>query len=170
MQYAFLVVGLIWSLPITALGFLFHILPFWILGFYRFSRFKECAIIWEVDLDQLGQDRVSRLVRRIWRSYTGLTTGSCIIIRSLNKLSYKTKDRILQHQLQHCRQTMILGLFQPVFYFLCWIVIRISMPNNNPHYDNPLEIDARRAANQVVDMTAVLQKVKTTLKEKGYVN
>ena len=139
-----LVLGMIWASPITAVCFLFYILPFWALGWYRYIGFRDVAWLWKV------QETAPDWLHRLWKGWAGHCVGNAIVMIEDPDIS-KRFQVVLTHEQEHVYQCMKLGVFQPIFYYLIRLVIWVSCSHAHPYYDNPFEIDARRAAGQVID-------------------
>ena len=59
-------------------------------------------------------------------------------------------DKGIKHEERHTKQQMVFGVLQPVLYVLCSVFIYFFLPNQHPYYSNLFEIDARKAAGQMV--------------------
>lgn len=134
------ILGWIWAFPITCLGMLYSFL-FQTLGYYKFDQFTQdqLALVWIV------KDDCPAWLAALWKDWGGHTIGNVIVLKQPN-------DTTLVHEKQHVKQCMQLGIFQPVLYVLCYAIIKIACNSSHPYYDNPFEIDARRAAGQMIDI------------------
>lgn len=54
-----------------------------------------------------------------------------------------------RNEQEHVRQCMVLGIFQPTLCGFAYLGL-LACLHANPYYDNPLDIDARRASSHVV--------------------
>lgn len=142
-----LIVGMLWASPITAVCFIFYVLPFWVLGWYRYVGFYETAWVWKL------QETAPSFVHKLWSGWAGHALGNLVVMIEEPDISRYT-GVILTHELQHVDQCMRLGIFQPIMYGLNNLIIRFGCKNSHPYYDNPFEIDARRGAGQIIDVKA----------------
>ena len=69
---------------------------------------------------------------------------------------------VLRREQEHVHQCMVLGVFQPILYGLNYLTIKIACRHSDPYYSNSFEIDARRAAGQVVDVEGALARAIAT--------
>lgn len=158
-----LAIGMLWASPITLLMFL-YVLPFWITGRYRYRGWNGIAWRWEVSASKIkDRDRRKANKRRkiFHRSISG---GNIIIFLSTFRDSNSALSTEL-HENEHVRQNMRLGVFKVIHYSLDWLVARFFLRNVSPHYDNIYEIDARRAAGQMIDIHGFIEKIN---KESGF--
>lgn len=143
--------GYIWAAPLTALG-LIYVLVFSLLGWYRsLGRFDD-ALTWCLVIE-----RAPKWLNKLWMGWGAHTIGNVVVM----KTDAET-DRgkiILRHEQEHVRQYMVLGVFWPLFYGLTWVGIRLACRHANAYYDNSMEIDARRAAGQIVDVIGTVKKI-----------
>lgn len=154
--------GYVWAAPLTLLG-LIYTLAFQQLGWYKCLGKHGDAWIW-----QLVPDKSPTWLDKMWLRWGGHAIGNVVVV----KVDI-TSDRgkiTLRHEQEHVRQCMTLGIFQPILYGLAYIALKFCK-NAHPYYDNPFEIDARRAAGQVVDVIGALKraviegKIKATAKK-----
>jgi hypothetical protein len=164
MKKFILVLGVLWALPVTIIPFLFYILPLWIFRKYRFDGWDENAFIWIIDAESLGTTWFDTMLKTAWAGWAGSTVGNIIVMKGR-----KTKDdwykQALIHEKEHVHQIMVLGIFQPILYVLCYLVGRFVLRNTNGYYDNIFEIDARRRTGQLIDVVGAIEKSKKTVKE-----
>jgi hypothetical protein len=141
--------GWLWSLPLTLCGFLYVTL-FTFLGWYKSLGRHGDALVWEIN-----KDRMPALLAAAWRHWAGHTVGNIVV---LNDNLDTHRGRItLRHEQEHVRQGMVLGVFLPVLYALAYLGLKFCR-YAHPYYDNPFEVDARRAAGQVVDVIGALRR------------
>jgi len=150
------IVGFIWASPLTALAFC-YVLLFQLMSYYTYQGVHGDAIVWRVNIDNSPN-----WLNSLWKSWGGHAFGNIVVLR--NDLSDSRTQIILRHEQEHVRQCMILGVFQPILYGLSWLTIKIACKNSDPYYSNVFEIDARRAAGQVVDVEGVAKKLAATQK------
>lgn len=141
--------GWAWNLPITLLGALYATL-FSIFGWYHNVGLHGDALVWEI-----VPKKMPVLLQQAWRHWNGHTIGNVVV---LNGSIDTHRGRItLRHEQEHVRQGMVLGPFLPFFYLLAYLGLKFCK-HAHPYYDNPFEIDARRAAGQVVDVIGALRR------------
>lgn len=142
--------GFAWAAPITLIGFLYVTLLS-LVGWYRRAGTFGDALVWVVDTSRCP----GWVYRRIHAC--GQTFGNVVVM-----LAAPSTDRgkvMVRHVQEHVHQCMVLGVFQPLLYSLVWVGLTFSR-HAHPYYDNPFEIDARRGADQVVDIIGALRKLK----------
>lgn len=147
-------VGLVWALPLTLLG-LFHVLLPTILGWYQPITYPGLAWVWSVNPSS------PTWLRRAWGSRSGCTLGNTVII-NVDHTS-RRGQMVLRHEQEHVNQHMRLGVLQPVLYNLFSLIIWLACPLSSPYYSNVFEIEARRAAGQVVDVEGTLKRLRDKL-------
>ena len=142
------VLGFAWSSPVTAIGLL-YVLPLWALGWYTYLSTTGDALVWMLSDSSPGW------FKKLWSPWVGQTIGNVIVIRFKPDTD---RGRVaLKHELHHVKQFMKLGVFLPVLYALAYAGL-CTCSHAHPYYDNPFEIDARRAAGQVIDVVGALKK------------
>jgi hypothetical protein len=141
--------GWLWALPLTLFGLIYTTL-FTVFGWYTNMGRHGDALVWNIN-----HDRMPVLLQRAWRHWNGHTVGNVVVI---NGTVDTHRGRItLRHEQEHVRQGMVLGVFLPVFYSISYLGLKFCT-HAHPYYDNPFEIDARRAAGQVVDVIGALKR------------
>lgn len=140
--------GYAWASPISLLG-ITYASAFKALGWYKWHGVKGDALVWTTSLNDCPA-----FVKKLWTGWGGHAVGNVVVINE-NSID---NPRILTHEQKHVDQTMRLGIFQPIIYGLCYVGIKLGCPGSNPYYDNPFEIDARRAAGQIVDVVGLAKK------------
>lgn len=141
--------GYAWASPLTLLGVTYTGL-FSAFGWYRWHKVEEDSLVWVTSIDNCPS-----IVKNYWKSWAGHAMGNVIV---LNEKSL-SKPGVLLHEQKHVDQMMILGIFQPIIYGLCYVGIKLGCSGSDPYYDNPFEIDARRHAGQIVDVVGVRNKI-----------
>lgn len=138
------VLGFAWAAPVTAVG-LVYVALFARLGWYKRLGIMGNALVW-----QLNPDKAPAWLNQRWAAWGGHTIGNVVVVR----FNVDTdRGRVtLRHEQEHCLQCMRLGIFWPVLYFLSYLAIRLGCPKSDPYYSNVFEVDARRAAGQLVDV------------------
>jgi len=76
--------------------------------------------------------------------WVGWAFGPCILV----KHEFAQHERTLRHEERHVIQQMVFGILQPVLYVLISVFIWCFLMDRHSYYDNPYEIDARKAAGQ----------------------
>lgn len=141
--------GYAWASPLTLLG-VFYAGLFSVFGWYRWIKVEGDALVWATSLEKSPS-----IVQSYWSSWSGHAIGNVIVMNE----KYLDKQKFLIHEQKHVNQMMLLGIFQPLIYGLCYIGIKLGCLGSDPYYDNPFEIDARRHAGQIVDIVGVKNKI-----------
>lgn len=153
-----LVLGIIWASPITLLGFLFYIGPLWFLKRYRYVGWNGTAWRWDFEPKKhFYQGKLDKFLDRQWRKWSGSTVGNLVVAKTVRG---RVRQVTVDHENVHVRQAMVLGPFMPVLYGASWLFIRCFLRNADPYYDNPFEIDARRGADQIVDIPGTIKRIR----------
>ena len=141
--------GYAWASPMTLFGVVYAS-AFKALGWYKWHGVEGDALVW-LARPSTGPAFLSRL----WTGWGGHAMGNVIVLND----NAPNKARILVHEQKHVDQMMRLGIFQPIIYGLCYVGIKLGCPGSSPYYDNPFEIDARRAAGQVIDVVGMVKRL-----------
>lgn len=141
-------VGCVWASPVTILG-LIYVLIFSIFGWYKYAGAYGDALLWRLVIE-----KTPKWLNKLWLGWGGHTIGNVVVMR-IDHESDRGKVT-LRHEQEHVYQFMILGIFLPIIYGATYLGLK-SCRNAHPYYDNPFEIDARRAAGQPVDVIGVLK-------------
>ena len=153
------VIGFVWASPLTIVGFIYASL-FTLFGWYNRADTYGDAFVWVAD-----KKTAPRWVTHSILWWGGQSIGNVVVL--LNDPKSDKGRVILRHEQEHVRQMMVLGVFQPVLYAIASLVIRLACPRSHYHYSNPFEIEARRAAGQVVDVEAALRRAMTVIRLRG---
>lgn len=145
--------GFVWAGPLTILG-LAYVAVFTACGWYRALGRQGDAWAW-----QLVPDKMPKWLTNAWASWAGQAIGNVIVVRY--NLDTDKGKATLRHEQEHVHQYMMLGVLMPIIYGAAYLGLR-SCRYANPYYDNPFEIDARRAAGQVVDVVGVVRRAVAT--------
>jgi hypothetical protein len=137
--------GFLLAAPITLVGLL-YVAVFYKLGWYRWHGIRNNALIWVVS------DTAPAWLLKIWRPWAGHTVGNVVVMQHM-------KEMHLLHELKHVDQCMRIGLLQPIAYGLMYLAIKWGCPGSDAYYDCSFEIDARRAAGQLIDITGTIDKL-----------
>ena len=140
--------GWAWALPLTLIGFLYVTL-FSLLGWYRSRGLRGDALTYELT------EKVPLWLTKAWHRWSGHTIGNVVVLNT-NVDTHRGRI-VLRHEQEHVRQSMVLGVFLPVLYLIAYVGLKFCK-HAHPYYDNPFEIDARRAAGQVVDVIGTLRR------------
>lgn len=149
--------GYLWASPLTVLG-VAYAFTFEVFRWYRWFGISDDAMVWIVDKG------APSWLTWLWKGWGGHAIGNVVVLRSQPAGS---ESIILRHEKRHVEQCMKLGILQPLVYLINFLAIKIACPDSHPYYDNPMEIDARRAAGQVVDVIGVSKKISEKLKGEG---
>ena len=146
-----LTVGIVWASPITLLAFIFYIAPMWVLRQYRYAGWHGIAWRWDyiVRSNPDLKTKFDKFVDEKWHCWNGAAMGNIITIK-VYKGSHESIT--VTHEHEHVIQCMRLGVFQPIFYVLYWMLARFVLRHADVYYDSPFEIDARRAADQLIEI------------------
>lgn len=142
--------GYAWAAPLTLPGLLYVTL-FSAFGWYKWDSVRGDALVWRVQ----SVNMPSWLHRFLWKKWKGQTYGQVIVMSIDPDVDYGKTT--LRHEQEHVCQCMRLGIFQPLVYGVAFLGLWVTR-NGHPYLDNPLEIDARRAAGQYIDIVGVFQK------------
>ena len=145
-----------WASPMTFLGLVLVCLPH-AMGWYKYTGIKGLALTFSVNYRELPKD-----LQRRWQNKRAHTLGNVVV---LNCDQFHESGRaVLAHELEHVRQYGILGIFFPLVYLVVWLAIATVCKLSNPRYSHAFEIEARRAAGQVVDVEGLIKKLKASKK------
>ena len=147
-------VGYAWAAPYTLLG-LTYVLAFSSLGWYVRVGTHGDALVWR------PSDRMPAWLASAWARWNGHTVGNVVVMKP--DLSTDRGRTCLRHEQEHVRQYSVLGPFFVPLYLLSWLTIRLACPRSNPYHGNPLEVEARRAAGQVVDVEGTVEQIRSRL-------
>jgi len=144
--------GFVWAAPLTALA-LVYVELFTLFGWYKSLGVHGDALVWLAD-----ETKMPNWLMNMWSKWAGHAFGNIVV----TKYDPETdKGRItLRHEQEHVSQCSRLGPFMPFLYAISWLTIKIACKNSSPYYSHPLEIDARRAAGQVIDVEGVLDRAR----------
>ncbi len=143
------VVGYVWASPLTVLGLIYANL-FTLLGWYKYAGTFGDALVW-----RLVSEKAPAWIDKVWLSWDGHAIGQVVVLKP--ELDSNRWKIVLRHEQEHVHQQMVLGIFQPVLYGLASLGLRFCKHSHH-YFDNPFEIDARRAAGQVVDVIGALKR------------
>jgi hypothetical protein len=151
--------GFAWASPLTAAGLLYATL-FTLFGWYKRIGSRGDALLW-----QLVPEKAPARLLTAWKRWGGHTIGNVVVMKYDPD---SDRGRItLRHEQEHVHQCMTLGILQPIAYYVAYFALK-TCRYSHPYYDNPFEIDARRAAGQVIDVVGVVKRAaeqgKLTLK------
>lgn len=141
--------GYVWASPLTLLGIMYAGM-LTTFGWYKWVRVDGDALVWTAILNNCPST-----VREFWGPWAGHAIGNVVVMNE----KYLDRPKFLLHEQKHVDQMMRLGIFQPIIYALCYVGIKLGCPGSDPYYDNPFEIDARRASGQIVDVIGVRNKI-----------
>lgn len=142
MKRFMIALGFIWLLPMTIVVWLGYILWAWTLGYIRYDGAAGFLVARFV-----VRLHVPNWYTRAWRDWAGWS-GPCVVIV---KPGYET-GRTLTHELRHCWQQFLFGIFHYPLYGLALTYIWFFQKDRHAYLDNPFERDARAAAGQQVNI------------------
>lgn len=150
--------GVLWASPVTLLAFIFYVAPLWALRQYKFIGWDGIAWRWDYPVRSPFYLRTwfDRFIDEKWKRWAGSSLGNIIIIKSSRGMRQTT----VTHEHEHVLQAMRLGIFQPILYGLYWLIAKVALRHADAYYDSPFEIDARRAANQLIDIPGTVKRIK----------
>lgn len=138
-----------WAFPVTIWGLIYAVL-FWKFGWYTWYGRSGDGLVWLVDAK-----KAPTWLQNLWKNWAGHAIGNVVVL----KQDPTPKPQTLTHELKHVDQVLRLGVFQPLVYILSYMAIKWGCPGSDPYYSNIFEIDARRAAGQIVDVEGTLKKL-----------
>jgi len=136
--------GWLWLLPISILGLA---LGFLLLVMRQIERVKRCTdgtIIW--DLADYGWFFREAFYDRGW---AGFSFGCHIFVKDMQEARLA---RTVEHETRHCYQQYVFGVFFYPVYLLHSVWVWLFQRKKHSYYDNWFEIDARRAAGQLINI------------------
>ena len=142
--------GYLWASPVTLVG-LVYAAAFWGVKWYKLHGKDGDALVWLVDTE-----KSPGWLKKLWTGWAGHTIGNVVVLH----VSPERFNEVLTHEKCHVDQCMRLGVFQPIMYGLSMVAIKLGCPGSDPYFDCPFEIDARRRAGEVVDMTSLIKPKK----------
>jgi hypothetical protein len=155
------ILGVVLVSPVTLVTLLFYVLPFSVLGWYKYYGW--------VGLNKTGEDKsplgtapawVVQLERcpmwllQYWSNWGGHCVGTGIVVK-LKPGSSKKADTVVNHELHHVDQMHRLGFLQPLLYALSSLCVKLA--GEDAYAFNAFEMAARRAAGQIVDPQSFVQ-------------
>lgn len=140
-----------WASPVTLVG-LVYVSVLWALGWYEWVGLRGDALVWHVRIE-----RCPTFLREKWKNWAGQTIGNVVVLKY--DLSTERGNITLRHEQEHVHQCMVLGPFMPILYGLNYAMIWVTCRHSDAYYDSPFEIDARRAAGQVIDVVGLIEKL-----------
>jgi len=141
--------GYAWASPVTAFG-LIYVSLYTCMGWYKWYGKEGDALVWTVN-----NDKIPEWLTNYWKKLSGHASGQVVVLKN----PPDSKAVTLRHEQQHVSQTMCLGIFWPLFYYGIQIGIKLGCSESHTYYDNPFEIDARRAAGQIIDIVGMTKKL-----------
>lgn len=141
--------GYVWASPVTAFG-LAYVCLYTSFGWYRWYGIEGDSLVWVVN-----NEKLPNWLLEYWKRLNGQASGNVVIL----KYPPDARGMTLRHEQKHVDQAMRLGIFWPLFYYGSKLGIMLGCPGSDPYFDNPFEIDARRAAGQVVDVVGMVKRL-----------
>lgn len=146
------VTQLAWASPVTLIGFLYVSL-FWAMGWYEYVGRRGDALVWFVRVE-----KCPNVLKERWKNWAGQAIGNIVVVKY--DLGTERGAITLRHEQEHVNQCMVLGPFMPILYGLFYVTIWVTCRHSDAYYSHPFELDARRAAGQVVDVEGLIEKMK----------
>lgn len=136
------VFGHVWCSPVTIVGFI-------VLHVFVLLRYvKKTGWHGSTHLSKFTKKCPQKLVKRYFSHPFVIGHVAIINIRHNDDVYNVT---MINHAVAHSRQWMTFGVFMPFVKVAVWLLLRALVDVDNK-FDDPLEIDARRAARQTVDI------------------
>lgn len=139
-----------WAFPATLVGFVFAALLDVILGWCTYLGKKGDALVWCIN------DRAPLWVSGALGWHNALVIGNVVVLRHF--IDDERSAMLLRHEQEHVLQWMMYGPFMLPAYVGCWLVLLVARHAHHV-YDHPMEIDARRAAGQIIDVVGALKRL-----------
>lgn len=95
-----------------------------------------------------------------------LVIGHVAIIYT-RKRDDEYRDVMMLHAIAHVRQWVTFGPFTPLVYIMTWVLLKMLYQHSSTFYSHPFEIDARRAAHQLVDVEGKIRLIRSYLQRKN---
>jgi len=131
--------GNLWMAPNTIVTAI-YLGIFSALGWIKFEGFSS----WGIKFLVIPDSKLSGyMIKGNWGAWA---SGVFIIGRE----KYIRNPVTIVHEERHIKQQMVFGILQPVLYVLFSIFIWAFIWKKHSYFDNPFEIDARKAAGQRV--------------------
>jgi hypothetical protein len=154
------IIGIVIALPVTMLTVCFYILPFWLMGWYRYAGWygknKKAndksplgiAPVWILNLK-----KCPAWLLGMWSGWAGHCVGTAVVLSG--DLTTKRDQITLNHELHHVDQMHRLGVLQPMLYLISSVTAWLA--GEKFYESNLFEVAARRAAGQIVDPQSFIQ-------------
>jgi hypothetical protein len=134
------VLGFLWTLPTSILG--------WILGIilYFSKQIDDVFILKHKLVFCWDLKDSSPFVVKFMQRWYGFSVGNNIFI--LDEFDSNLTRRSLKHELRHCLQQYVFGVFTGILYLLESLRIWFFCMEKHAYLDNLFEVDARDYAGQ----------------------
>lgn len=147
------VLGFVWAAPLTLLC-MTYVCVFWAMGWYKYHGFEANALVFRaIPEKQRG------FMKKYWERWGGHAIGNVIVTDVDPANTNRWTSLVHKHEGQHVKQAMRGGIFWGIAYLLNLLVIWWMCPESNPYYSHPMEIDARRAAGQTIDVEGLKHRL-----------
>lgn len=148
-------IGYVWAFPASVVGmFIAIVLIFF--GAITKMGVHDCALFFKFT------PRAPKWLHT--RYYTHPLVIGNIAIICTKRRDDVFRNTVMIHALTHVRQWMTFGMFFPIVIIFMWLTLRL-LTNADNFYDNPIEIDARRASKQTVDIPHLKSSVLFLIKK-----
>ena len=142
--------GLLWAGPLTVVGLLWAA-PLGALGWYTWAGVQGDALVWLLD-------RAKAPAWYAWKHRTDHTVGRVVMLDASLDAHHGRAE--LRHEQAHVAQHMRLGPLFPLARVAIWLSMVVACRKAHPHFDHPFELDARRAAGQVIDVVGLVERTR----------
>lgn len=152
--------GIAWASPATLVCLLVATLLCFTGWVEWFGRVGD-ALVWRKTTG------APRWTTWFWFGHHAWVMGNCVVFSVWHGDETGVRGQAwhhtIRHQQEHVSQWMRLGPFTPILWFASWLTLAFSR-HAHPHFDHPMEIDARRAAGQTVDVIGTLKSLAKKVK------
>jgi hypothetical protein len=133
------ILGFIWVLPISIIGWVFMAVLSILGQVERLSFYPDLTFVW--DLKNKGF-----FVNAVMGKWFGFTIGNNIIVVDVG--DSEVNRRCFLHERRHTMQQYICGVFFYLIYVLESLRIYVFCKDEHAYLDNGFEVDARKYAGQ----------------------
>lgn len=141
----------VWAFPATLLGMVYAAPMDVIFGWFKYLGKRGNAIVWCVN-----EETTPKWALWAWNRHNAHVLGNVVVLR--HYFGDERSAKQLRHEQEHVEQWMTWGIFMPMAYWCSWVVLHTAK-HAHPVWDHPMEIDARRAAGQIVDVVGALKRL-----------
>jgi hypothetical protein len=134
--------GFLWVLPVSII--------FWVIFGLLYILGQIDVVMWSRDLMLIWDVKNGGWLDRKFltgKGWLGFAAGCNILVADTDGERWQ---RTIKHERRHVLQQYLFGIFFIILYILESVRIYLMCPNLHSYYDNRFEIDARKAAGQLV--------------------